>query len=73
MLAFAPGVPSFTPDPELELVVFLPPLLMNSAYFIAWAEFRDNLVAIGLLAIGAFAFTTAAVGRASHLLVPGLP
>lgn len=31
-LAFLPGLPSISLDPELALVLFLPPLLMDGAY-----------------------------------------
>ena len=34
-LAFMPGVPAMTLDPPLALVLFLPPLLMPSAFFTA--------------------------------------
>ena len=38
----------------------------------AWTEFRSNLAAISLLAIGAVVFTTFCVGAAAHALAPGL-
>ena len=31
-LAFVPGAPTFHLDPELVLVIFLPPLLMDGAW-----------------------------------------
>ena len=34
-LAFVPGLPTITVDPELVLVIFLPPLLMDGAWSIA--------------------------------------
>ena len=71
-LAFMPGVPSFTLDPNLVLVLFLPPLLMNGAYFTALADFRRNLPGILSLAVGAVAFTTLAVGTVAHWMLPGL-
>ena len=43
VLAFVPGFPTVSLDPELVLVLFLPPLLMDGAYFTAWADFRRNL------------------------------
>lgn len=43
VLAFVPGFPTVSLDPELVFVLFLPPLLMDGAYFTAWAEFRRNL------------------------------
>ena len=72
-IAVAPGVPSLSLDPELVLMAFLPPLLMSGGWFTAWVDFRANLAAIGLLAIGAVAFTTAIVGIVAHQLVPTLP
>ncbi|MDR5838679.1 Na+/H+ antiporter [Caballeronia sp. LZ034LL] len=72
-MAFVPGLPKFELDPELVLVVFLPPLLMYGAYFFVWDDFKRNLSGILLLAIGAVAFTTFVVGVAVHLVVPALP
>jgi Na+/H+ antiporter len=72
-LALSPGVPTFSIDPDLVLVIFMPPLLMNGAYFTVWREFRENVTGIMLLALGAVAFTTFAVGIVTKQLVPGLP
>jgi Na+/H+ antiporter len=72
-MAFVPGLPPVNLDPELVLVVFLPPLLMDGAYFSVWDEFKRNLGGILLLAIGAVAFTTLAVGLVVHWAVPTLP
>ncbi|WP_158940627.1 Na+/H+ antiporter [Burkholderia sp. S171] len=72
-MAFVPGLPPVHLDPDLVIVVFLPPLLMDGAYFSVWEELKRNLGAILLLAIGAVAFTTLAVGVVAHLVVPGLP
>ncbi len=60
-------------SPDLVLLVFLPPLLMDGAYFSVWDEFRRNLAGILMLAIGAVLFTTFIVGVVVHLVVPGLP
>ena len=72
-MAFVPGLPRINLDPELVLVVFLPPLLMDGAYFSVWDEFKRNFGGILLLAIGAVAFTTLAVGLVVHWVVPSLP
>src|ERR1700754_3796112 len=72
-MAFVPGLPRFNLDPELVLIVFLPPLLMDGAYFSVWDEFKGNLGGILLLAIGAVAFTTLTVGLVVHWVVPALP
>ena len=72
-LAFAPGLPSVSLDPELALVLFLPPLLMDGAYSTALGRFRRQLPGILSLAVGAVVFTTLAVGVVAHWLVPTLP
>jgi monovalent cation/hydrogen antiporter len=72
-LAFIPGLPAVVLDPELALVLFLPPLLMDGAYFTAFGRFRRHLPGIASLAVGAVLFTTLVVGLAVRWLVPGLP
>lgn len=72
-LAFVPGLPPIELDPELVLLVFLPPLLMDGAYLTVWDDFKRNLSGILLLAIGAVIFTTLGVGLVAHCMVPGLP
>lgn len=72
-LTFIPRMPALQLNSELVLTLFLPPLLMSSAYFTAWREFRRNLGGILTLALGAVAFTTFTVGLAVHWLRPELP
>ena len=72
-LALIPGTPDVELDPDLALVLFLPPLLLASAYFTVWRDFRANLRIIVQLAVGAVAFTTLAVGVVAHLIEPSLP
>ena len=73
VLALIPHVPDIELDPDLALVLFLPPLLMASAFFTSWRDFRADLRIILQLAVGAVAFTTAAVGVVAHWAVPSLP
>jgi CPA1 family monovalent cation:H+ antiporter len=73
VLALAPGAPTFDLDPDLTLVLFLPPLLMSAAFFTVWRDFRANLRSILSLAVGAVAFTTFTVGWVTKLLIPDLP
>jgi CPA1 family monovalent cation:H+ antiporter len=72
-IAFLPGVPEVTFDPELVLTVFLPPLLMDGAFYTVWSEFRKYLGGILWLAVGAVVFTTFAVGVTVHWVLPSLP
>ncbi|TCR93292.1 Na+/H+ antiporter [Rhizobium sp. BK376] len=73
LLAFLPGLPTITVDPDLVLVMFLPPLLMDGAWSIALRPLRRHLIGIASLAIGAVFFTCAAVAVVTHLLFPSLP
>src|SRR3712207_682047 len=72
-LAFVPGIPEISLDPELALVLFLPPLLMDGAYYTAFGRFRRHLPGILSLAVGAVLFTTVVVGVVARWLVPALP
>ncbi|EGF91379.1 na+/H+ antiporter [Asticcacaulis biprosthecium C19] len=73
LLAFIPGLPQIHLDPALVLVIFLPPLLMDGAWFIAFAQLRKHILGVGSLAIGAVIFTTVAVAVVTHWLFPALP
>jgi CPA1 family monovalent cation:H+ antiporter len=72
-LAFVPGLPTFPINPELVLVLFLPPLLMDSAWVIALGQLKRHSIGIAALAVGAVLFTTLVVAVVAHLLVPTLP
>lgn len=71
--AMIPGAPAIELDPDLVLVLFLPPLLMASAWFTAWRDFRADIRIILQLAVGAVAFTTLVVGVVAHWVQPALP
>ncbi|WP_420134850.1 Na+/H+ antiporter, partial [Rhodopseudomonas sp.] len=68
-LAFIPGIPRIELPPELILLVVLPPLIYSASVAMSWREFRANLRAIGLLAIGCVIFTAFAVALATHYLL----
>jgi CPA1 family monovalent cation:H+ antiporter len=68
-----PGTPQVELDPDVVLVLVLPPLLYAAALSTAFADFRDNLRPIGLLSVGLVLVTTAVAGVAAHLVVPDLP
>jgi CPA1 family monovalent cation:H+ antiporter len=72
LIAFAPGIPQLVLDPELVLLVLLPPLLYSSGVGMSWRGFRSNLRPILLLAIGCVLFTAMAVAALGHYLL-GMP
>ena len=69
MLGFVPGLPSITLDPQLILVLFLPPLIYSSAWLTSWREFRASLRPILLLAIGLVLVTTIIIAIIAHTIV----
>jgi len=72
-LAFIPGLPKIALDPELVLVIFLPPLLMDGAWYTEIARFRRHLAGILSLAVGAVLFTTLVVAVVARWMMPDLP
>ena len=54
-------------------MLFLPPLLMDGAWFTAIAPFRRHMAGILSLAVGAVFFTTGVVAIVTKLLLPQLP
>lgn len=72
-LAFIPGLPVIALDPELALVLFLPPLLVDGAFYTPLGRFKRQLPGILSLAVGAVIFTTLCVGIVGHWLAPTLP
>jgi CPA1 family monovalent cation:H+ antiporter len=72
LLALVPGLPAIQLEPQLVFNLFLPPLLYPAAVFTSWRDFRANLRAISLLAVGLVLFTTVAVALIAHYFM-GLP
>ena len=72
-LGFVPGVPDVRLQPELVLVVFLPPLLYSGAFFANLRELKADLRTITLNSTLLVVATAAAVAVAAHALIDGLP
>jgi CPA1 family monovalent cation:H+ antiporter len=68
-LGLIPGMPEVEVDPDLVLLIFLPPLLYSAAFFSNLRELRANARPIGLLAIGLVAATTVVVAVVAHEVV----
>jgi Na+/H+ antiporter len=71
-LALVPGLPRLELEPEIVLLIVLPPLIYSASVAMSWREFRLHLRPIALLAIGCVIFTAAAVAAAVHY-AGGLP
>ena len=73
VLAFVPGAPRFSIDPEVALALFVAPVLLDAAYDASPRDLKDNWVAVGSLAVGSVLATTAAVAIIARALVPAMP
>ena len=65
-MGFIPGVPSPELDPELVLLIFLPPLLYGAAFFTSLRDLRRSARPIALLSIGLVLATMGAVALVAH-------
>jgi monovalent cation/hydrogen antiporter len=72
LLGLVPGIPDVQLDPNLVLLVFLPPLLYASAFFVDLRTLRADARVISLNAIGLVIATTVAVALIAHEVI-GLP
>src|SRR6266487_3613858 len=63
VIGLVPGLPRVEVDPNLILLVFLPPLLYAAALAMPPRELRDSLRPISLLAFGLVLFTMTAVAE----------
>jgi monovalent cation/hydrogen antiporter len=72
-LGFVPGLPDAALEPELVLVLFLPPLLYSAAFFANLHDLRQNVRPIALGAIGLVLFTMCLVALTIKALVPEMP
>jgi monovalent cation/hydrogen antiporter len=71
-IGLIPGIPSIHLEPDLVLLVFLPPLLYSSAVFADLRSLRADARVIAINAIGLVAATAGAVAVIAHELI-GLP
>jgi Na+/H+ antiporter len=71
-LGLIPGVPHIELEPELVLLVFLPPLLFGAAVDTPARELRANLAPLVRLAVGLVVFTMIIVAVVANAVVPSL-
>jgi CPA1 family monovalent cation:H+ antiporter len=72
VLGFIPALPAIQLDPDLVLLIFLPPLLYWESITAPTDIMLENAGQIGVLAIGLVLATTVAVAVVAHALLPGM-
>ena len=70
VLGFSRHLPRPHVDPDLIMLIVVPPLLYSAAWSTDWVEFKRNARPIGLHAVGLVIVTMAAVGVVVHATVP---
>jgi CPA1 family monovalent cation:H+ antiporter len=73
LFALVPGLPTVGLDPNVVLVVFLPPLLYATAFWTNVNDIRAYLRPIAMVSVGLVLMTMGAVAVVAHALVHGLP
>jgi CPA1 family monovalent cation:H+ antiporter len=71
IIGFVPALPDLALNPEVVLVIILPPLLYDAASRTSWHEFRTSIRPISALAITLVFFTTVAVAATAYYIIPG--
>src|SRR5918912_206048 len=66
LFGFIPGVPVVKLDPNVVLVVFLPPLLYGAAFFANLNDIRASLRGLTLSSVGLVLATMCAVAVVAH-------
>ncbi|MEU0488287.1 Na+/H+ antiporter [Nocardiopsis sp. NPDC006139] len=71
-LGLLPGVDSLTIAPEIVLLVFLPPLIYNAAFFTSPRDFRELLRPIVVMAVGVTLVTALGLAAVVYFLIPAV-
>ncbi|MBC9932902.1 Na+/H+ antiporter [Chitinophaga qingshengii] len=71
-VGFLPAMPAMELNPEIIMLLFLPPLLYDAAFNISFREFRININTISTLAIGLVFLTTGGIAVTAYYLIPGM-
>nr|WP_068886738.1 Na+/H+ antiporter [Pedobacter panaciterrae] len=71
-VGFIPAIPGIELNPEIVMLLFLPPLLYDAAFNISFEGFKTNINTIGALAIGLVFITTAGIAVIAHYLISGM-
>ena len=72
VIGFIPSMPAIELNPEIVLLIFLPPLLYDAAFNISFKSFKDNINTISTLAIGLVFLTACGIAVMSYYFIPGM-
>jgi CPA1 family monovalent cation:H+ antiporter len=72
-VSYLPGVPDYALNPDIVLILFLPPLLYSAAWNSSARGFRQSKRAILMMSVGYTLFATVLVALVAWALVPHMP
>jgi Na+/H+ antiporter len=73
IVALLPNSPRIALEPDLALVLFVAPVLLDAAFDNSLRNLRDNWIPVASLVFMAVAVTTTAVAVVAHWLIPAMP
>ncbi len=65
-------MPPIELNPEIILLIFLPPLLYDAAFNISFKSFKVNINTIASLAIGLVFLTAGGIAAFAYFIIPGM-
>ena len=71
-IGFIPSLPHIVLNPEVVMLIFLPPLLYDAAFNISFQQFKTHISTISSLSIGLVFLTTCGIAVISYYLIPGM-
>jgi Na+/H+ antiporter len=71
-IGFIPTLPDIELNPEIIFLIFLPPLLYESAFNINYKTFKTNFSTISTLAISLVFITACGIAVVAHYIIPGM-
>lgn len=71
-IGFIPSIPNIEINPEIIMLIFLPPLLYDAAFNISFKEFKTHAQTISALAIGLVFLTTLGIAVIGRYCIPGM-
>lgn len=69
VIGFIPSIPDIEIDPNIVLLIFLPPLLYEASWNISWHDFWHHRLSISSLGFGLVIFTSIMVAYVSDSLI----
>ncbi|GAB3432432.1 Na+/H+ antiporter [Niabella aquatica] len=71
-VGFLPAMPGIELNPEIVMLLFLPPLLYDAAFNISFKDFKTNIHTINTLSVGLVFITTVGIAVVARYLIPDM-